>query len=306
MNCVALFSGTSNLALAKEVARLLGLKLGKLQISRFPDDETYCRFEECVEGKHVCILQSTCKPGNENLMELLVVVDAAKHSGASKITVVVPYYGYARQDRQSKPGEPVTAALVAKMLKAAGANSIITVDLHSKAVEKALKMQKIHLHAYTVLVDFFRRKKIKNLCVVAPDKGALKNARRFAKLLGAKTAWIEKTRISATEVKTAQIHGKVKDFDCIILDDIISTAGTICEGAKLLKRNGARNVYVAATHGIFAGEAIKRLNAAPIKEVVVTNTISQDLNKKRLKKLKVVSIAQPLSFAIKKISKIEK
>ncbi|MCD6247080.1 MAG: ribose-phosphate pyrophosphokinase [Candidatus Diapherotrites archaeon] len=303
MSKLLLFSGTSNFKLAKKVARELNIKLGKLAISRFPDNETYCRFEEAVEGKRVFIIQSTCNPGNEKLMELLIIIDAAKRSKAKHITAVIPYYGYARQDRQVKPGEPISAALVAKLLKCAGADSIITMDLHSKAVEKAIRMRKVHLHALPVIIEYFKRKKHKDTCVVAPDKGALKSAKMQAKMLKANVAYIEKRRVSAHEVVAQQIVGNVQGKNCIIIDDIISTAGTICEAAKALKKAGAKNIYVAATHGVFAGRALQKLSRAPIKEVVVTDTIPQEENKKRLKKLKVLSVAKLFANAIKELVK---
>ncbi|MEM4598431.1 MAG: ribose-phosphate pyrophosphokinase [Candidatus Diapherotrites archaeon] len=300
---VLLVAGNSNPELAREMAKCMKTKLGKLSFSRFPDFESYCRFEEPPTDKHVFIIQSTHCPANENLMELLIAIDAAKNSGAKKVTAVIPYYGYARQDRQAKPGEPVTAALVAKLLKSAGADSIITMDLHSKAVEKAIKMKKVHLHAYPALAEFFKKRNIKNLCIVAPDKGALRNAKRYAKALGAKTAFIEKKRKSATEVEAMSISRDVNGLNCLIIDDIISTAGTICEGASMLKSLGARGIYVAATHGVLAGKAIEKLKEATIKEVIVTNTIPQGDNKRRLKKLRVVSVAKLFSDAINAMSK---
>ncbi|MCD6478445.1 MAG: ribose-phosphate pyrophosphokinase, partial [Candidatus Diapherotrites archaeon] len=205
-----LFSGTSNPRLARKIARKLNTKCGKLVISRFPDNETYCRFDEAVEGKHVFIIQSTNSPANEHLMELLIIIDAAKRSKARHITAVIPYYGYARQDRQVKPGEPVSAALVANLLKCAGANAIITMDLHSRAVEKSLRLRKKHLHALPVIIEYFKKKKLKDVCVVAPDRGALKSARKQARLLKAKIAHIEKTRITAQKVVANRIAGDVR------------------------------------------------------------------------------------------------
>jgi len=301
-NKIKIFSGTSNPEIAKKISACLGSKLGKLTISRFPDNETYCRFEEEIKGEHIFIIQPTCNPANENLIELLVISDAAKRSGARTITAVLPYYGYARQDRQSKPGEPITAALVAKLLKASGVNSVIVMDLHSKAVEGALKMKKIHLHALPVIVKYFRRKKLKDLCVVAPDRGALRNARKQARLLKAGVAWIDKRRLAASKVLVQKIVGNVKEKNCVIIDDIISTASTICEVSRFLKNAGAKNIYVAATHGVFAGQAIKKLSRAPIKEVVVTDTIPQQNTKKRLKKLKVLSVAELFARAIERIA----
>ncbi|MCX8190471.1 MAG: ribose-phosphate pyrophosphokinase [Candidatus Diapherotrites archaeon] len=292
----------SNVDIAKEIAKCMKAKLGKLSFSKFPDFESYCKFGEQLSGRHVFIVQSTCCPANENLMELLIAIDAARSSGAKRITAVIPYYGYARQDRQSKPGEPITAALVAKLLKAAGADSIITMDLHSKAVEKAIKVNKTHLHAYPAIASYFKAKKIRNLCIVAPDKGALKNAKLYAKALGAKTAFIEKKRKSATEVEAMSISSNINGLNCLIIDDIISTAGTICESAAMLKKLGAENIYVAATHGVLAGKAIQKLKKAPIKEVVVTNTIPQEQNKRKLKKLKIVSVAKLFCKAIRRES----
>ncbi|MEM0360682.1 MAG: ribose-phosphate pyrophosphokinase [Candidatus Diapherotrites archaeon] len=298
MENIVVLSGNANLELARETAKNCGLKLGKLAIEKFPDLETYARIDTPLKQKKVFIIQPTCTPANEHLIELLLAADAAKRAGAKKIIAVMPYYGYARQDRKVKEGEPVSAQLFSILLKSAGVNEFIAMDLHSRAVEKFLK-PKAHLHALPIIAQYFKSKKIKDLVVVAPDKGALKNVKKQAKALNAKIAAISKKRLSGSQVVAEKIEGEIRGKNCVIIDDIISTAGTMCEAIKILKSNGAQNVYVAATHGVLAGKAIERLKSAPVKEVIVTNTIPQKEHKKELKKLRVLSIAPLLAQAIK-------
>ncbi|MFH1234310.1 MAG: ribose-phosphate pyrophosphokinase, partial [Candidatus Diapherotrites archaeon] len=300
MKNAAILSGNANLGLAGETAKKCGAKLGKVHIEKFPDLETYARIGEPVKGKKVFIIQPTSTPANEHLAELLLLADAARRAGASKIVAVMPYYGYARQDRKVKEGEPVSAQLFAGLLRKAGVDEFIAMDLHSRAVEKFLR-PKAHLHALPVIAGYFKSKRIRDLVVVAPDKGALKNVKMQAKALGAKIAAISKKRISGSQVIAEKIEGNIKGKNCVIIDDIISTAGTMCEAVRMLKSNGAASVYVAATHGVLAGKAIERLKAAPVKEVIVTNTIPQAGHKKALKKLRVLSVAPVLAEAMKRI-----
>ncbi len=295
---IAVFYGSANPALGREVAKALRKKPGKLKIEKFPDGETYCRFDEDIRGKHAFIVQSVCPPVSENFVELLLILDAAKRMKPKKLTAVIPYYGYARQDRITKKGEPVSAQLAARAIKLAGADAAFALDLHSKAVEKFLKPKK-HLHALPALAKYFRKKKIKKLVVVAPDYGALKNARKQARVLGAKVAVIGKKRLSGKKVAMEGIRGNVQGKNCVIIDDIISTGGTMAQAIRALKKHGAENVYVAATHGLFVGPCIKRLNAAKPKEIIATNSIPQSENRKKLKRLRVVSIAPLLAKAIK-------
>ncbi len=295
---IVVFSGSANPLLGKEIAKKAKAKLGNLKIEKFPDGESYCRFDEDIAGKKVFIIQSVCPPVSENLVELLLILDAAKRMKPKKLIVIIPYYGYARQDRIVKKGEPVSAQLVARAIKLAGADGVIALDLHSKAVEKFLKPKK-HLKALPTIAAYFRKKKIKKLVVVAPDYGALKNAKKQAKVLKAKTAVIKKKRLSGKKVKMEGIEGNVHGKNCVIIDDIISTGGTMAQAIRLLKKHGAENVYAAATHGLFVGPCIKRLNAAKPKEIIVTNSIPQKEHCKKLKKLKVVSIASLLAKEIK-------
>lgn len=301
MKKYTVFSGSANPSLARETAKKLGKKLGKLKIQKFPDMETYVRIDEDVAGKKVFFIQPTCTPGNEYLIELLLIADAARRAKARKIIAVIPYYGYARQDRAVKNGEPVSAQLFASLLRRAGVDEFIAMDLHSHAVEKYLKPRK-HLHALPVIAEYFRKKGIKRLVVVAPDFGALKNARRQARLLKAKTAVIKKKRLSGRKVAMAGIQGDVRGKNCVIIDDIISTGGTMVQAIKALKKFGAENVYIAATHGVFAGPCVKRLNATKPREIIVTNSIPQKEHGKSLKRLRVLSVAPLLAEAIKKVA----
>ena len=301
MGSYAIFSGSANRQLARETAKRLRKKPGKLKTQKFPDLETYARIDEPVAGKKVFLLQPTCTPGNEHLIELLLMADAARRGKARKIIAVIPYYGYARQDRRVKEGEPVSAQLFAKLLRSAGVSEFIAMDLHSPIVEAFLKPRK-HLHALPVIAAYFRKKKIRNLVVVAPDKGAAKNARKQARALKAKVAVVHKKRITGAKVVAEKIQGNIRGKNCVIIDDIISTAGTMSEAVRMLKKKGAANVYVAATHGVLAGKAISRLKGAPVKEVIVTNTIPQAEHRNKLKKLKVLSVAPLLAEAIKKMA----
>jgi len=297
-SAVAVFSGSANPALGRETAKAAKKKLGKLKIEKFPDGETYCRFDENLKGKKAFIVQSVCPPVSENLVELLIILDAAKRQRPKKLTAVIPYYGYARQDRATKKGEPVSAQLAARAIKLAGADAIIAMDLHSKAVEKFVKPKK-HVRALPAIAQYFRKKKIKKLVVVAPDYGALKNARKQARVLKAKVAVIKKKRLTGKKVAMHGIEGNVKGKNCVIIDDIISTGGTMAQAIRALKKFGAENVYIAATHGLFVGPCIKRLNSAKPREIIVTNSIPQKENKKHLRGLKTVSVAKLLAKEIK-------
>ncbi len=320
MSGFAVFSGNANKELAGQVVKELGVKLGRLKTEKFPDNETYVRIEEDVEGKNVFIIQPTCNPANENLVELFLIADAAKRAKARKIIAVIPYFGYARQDRIVREGEPISAQLFAGLLRKAGVNEVVAMDLHSSAVEKFIrpethlhalpkiqsylerKQAKKHLHALPVIADYLKKKGLKNLVVVSPDLGALKNATEQARVLNADIAVIHKKRISGSRVIAEKIEGDIRGKNCVIIDDIISTAGTMSQAIGILKKLGAKNVFVAATHGVLAGKAIARLNKAPVKEVIVTNTIPQKEHRKKLKKLKVLSVAPLLASAISKMA----
>jgi len=318
MKAFTVFSGNANIDLAREIAKELGTKLGKLSIENFPDKETYVRVESNVKNKNVFIVQPTSEPANDHMIELLLIADAAERAGAKKIIAIIPYYGYARQDRVVKDGEPVSAELFARLLRKSGVDHIIAMDLHSKAVERFLKPDthlhalpkirsrlernkpEINLRALPVIAEYIKRQKIKDLVVVSPDAGALKNAKEQARVLGAGVALITKKRISGSKVKAQSIEGNISGKNCVIIDDIISTAGTMSEAIKMLKRHGAKNVYIAATHGVLVGKAIQRLRKVPVKEVIVTNTIPQKEHKKLLPKLKVLSVAPFIARVLKK------
>ncbi len=297
---LAIITGSSNTLLAEKIAKYLNIELSSMEISHFKDGEVYVRIEENVRGKDVFIIQPTSKDVNYNLMELAIIIDAVKRSSAKRITAVIPYYGYARQDRQAKPQEPITAKLVANLIATSGAGRVLTLDLHSDQIEGFFDIPVDHLHASELLVEYFVSKKLKNLCIIAPDTGAAKKTRRVGKMLNAPIAIIDKRRVKHNEVEEMTVVGEVKGKNCIILDDMIDTAGTVSEAAKALKKQGALDIYVAATHGIFSEPAIERLSDKSIKEIIVTDSINQ-IEKKLSEKFKVLSVANLFAEAINTI-----
>jgi len=293
-----LFSGRSNPQLAEQIAAYLKKKLGKLTIKQFSDEELYVKIDENIRGRDVYLIQSTCKPANDNLMELLMLIDAARRASAGRITAVIPYYGYARQDRKVKSREAITARLVANLLEKAGTGRVMTVDLHSGQIQGFFNVPLDNLSGFPLLIDYVKSKKLKNLAVVAPDAGAAKNVTKIAKALNSPLAIINKSRPKENVAEALNIIGDVKGKQCVIFDDMIDTAGTISVGAKALKKEGATKVIVCATHGIFSGPAIERIEEAPFDEVVVTDSIPANGNKS--KKIKVLSIAKLVGEAIRR------
>ncbi len=297
-----LFSGSSNIPLARELAGILNWPLGKIVLSKFSDGETYVNVADNVADKNVFVLQSCSHPCNENLMELLIIIDAIKQSKPTKITAILPFFAYRRQEKSTKAGESITARLVARLLETAGADKIITIDIHTDKILDFFKIKAQNLEATPLFAGHFKKLDVKNLVVMAPDRGALTDAKRFAKKIGAQVAWAEKRRGKRHDKITSMVfHGDVGKKNVLIIDDEINTAGTLCEAARLLKKSGARNIYAACTHPVFSGAAISRLKNSPIKEVIATNTIwlSPEKTQPLAKKIKILSIAPILASAIK-------
>ncbi len=300
-----IFSGSSNPALASEVCRYLEIPVGGAKINRFPDGEKVIRVEDDVRGRDCFVLQSTCEPVDDHLVELLIYLDCLRRASAKRITAVIPYFGYARQDRKDEGRVPITAKLVANLITIAGADRVLAIDLHAKQLQGFFDIPVDHLTGELVLNKYFRDKKINNLTVVSPDVGNMKIAARYAEHLGGELAIVYKKRVSGSEVEANEMIGEVEGRNILMCDDIIATAGTMCRAADLLKERGAEKIYVAATHGIFALQALERLAEAPIEEVVVTDTIPSSEQAKKVDIVKVLSVASMLGEAIKRIHRNE-
>ncbi len=300
-----IFSGSSNPALAGAVCKYLGIPVGGAKISRFPDGEKLIRIEDDVRGRDCFVVQSTCKPVDEHLIELLIYLDCLRRASAKRITAVVPYFGYARQDRKDEGRVPITAKLVANLVATAGAARVLAIDLHAHQLQGFFDIPVDHLTGELVLSRYFRDKKIDNLTVVSPDVGNIKTAARYASHLGGDLAIVHKKRVSGDCVRADELIGDVKGCNVLMCDDIIATAGTVCSAAELVKQRGCKKIYVGATHGVFAGEALKRLEAAPMDEVVVTDTIPLTEEVKKFGRIKVLSAASMLGEAIKRIHRDE-
>ncbi|MDI6786056.1 MAG: ribose-phosphate pyrophosphokinase [bacterium] len=295
-----IFSGNSNRKLAEEICDYLFIPLCDVEVSSFSDGETFVQINENVRGADVYIIQSTCPPVNQNLMELLIMIDAVRRSSARRITAVIPYYGYARQDRKVQPRVPITSKLVANLITTAGARRVLSMDLHAGQIQGFFDIPVDHLYAAPVLIDYFKDKKIDNLVIVSPDAGGVERVRAFAKRLKASIAIIDKRRIDTNKAEVMNIIGEIKNKNLIILDDIIDTGGTIVKAISALKNQGAKDVYVACTHPVFSGKAIERLSKAEIKEIVVTNTLPLE---KQAKNTNIISlsVAKLLGEAINRI-----
>ena len=298
------FSGRANPALAQEICANINIDQGDCRFSTFPDGEFHCKIED-VRGRDVFIVQPTCPSVNDNLMELLIMIDTCLRASAERITAVVPYYGYARQDRKDEGRVPITAKLVANMITRAGADRVLAMDLHAAQIQGFFDVPVDHLYAGSVLNEHFLSLEIpqEDIVIVSPDEGSIKRAVGHAKRLGGELAILDKRRISAnTVVQENIIGGPVEGKVALMFDDMISTAGSICSAAKLVKSKGAREIHVAASHGVFAGKAIERLKEAPVDSIVVTNSIPVSPEKaKQLPNLKVLSIAPMLGEAIRRI-----
>ncbi len=300
-----MFAGNSNPALVKEMCDCLGVEQGDALVSMFSDSEIRVQINENVRGKDVFVCQSCCDPVNQHLMELLLMLDALKRSSAYRITAVIPYYGYGRQDRKDQPRVPISAKLVADLITTAGADRVLTMDLHAGQIQGFFNIPVDHLYASPVLLEYVAHRGDQGLVVVSPDAGGVERARAFAKRLQASLAIIDKRREGPNESQVMHIIGEVAGRDALLLDDMIDTAGTIAQGAQACIEHGARRVWSACTHPVLSGQALDRLNASRLEEVVVTNTIPLNGKDRRCAKLKVLSVASLLAEAIKRIHEEE-
>ncbi len=301
MNALKVFSGTANRPLAEAIAKHLGKTLGDAPITRFPDGELFIKINEDVRGQDIFVIQPTCHPHNDNLMELLLFIDAAHRASAERITAVIPYYGYARQDRKDEGRVPISAKLVANMLEAAGADRVLTVHLHAYQIQGFFDIPVDHLLPEPVFTEYYQGLHLPDLTVVSPDVGNVKTARVYAERLGGGLAIVDKERLSGSDVRTGALIGTVDGRNVLMIDDMITSGGTITKAAKLLKEHGARDIYVAATHPVFCGDAVERLRASPIKTITVTDTIPLAPEVARLGIIRQLSLADLLGEAIDRI-----
>jgi len=300
MDKMVVFSGTANKKLSEKISKSLKIKLGELTVSRFSDGEIGVKVYENVRGKDVFIIQPTCPPVNENLTELLIVLDALRRASAYRITAVIPYFGYARQDRKDQPRVPITAKLVANILDSAGANRVLTLDLHAGQIQGFFDIPVDHLYGINTIVDYFKKTKANNLVIVSPDVGGIKLARAYAKRFKAGLAIVDKRRNTPESTEVMHILGEVKGKNVIIVDDIVATGSSLVEAAKALKIAGAKKIFAAITHGILSNNAVGKINKSCIDRLVITDSIPLDKNKKS-KKIKVVSVGSLFAEAIKRI-----
>lgn len=294
-----IFTGNSNRNLAEEICRYLKVPLGEATVGTFSDGEIMVQINENVRGKDVFVVQSFSNPVNKHIMELLIMIDAFKRASAYRITAVIPYYGYARQDRKVQPRVPISAKLIADLITVAGADRALTIDLHVGQIQGFFNIPVDNLFATPVMLEYLNTKGLQDLVVVSPDAGGVERARAFAKKLKASLAIIDKRREGVNVSVVMNIIGDVKDRDTLLLDDMIDTGGTITQGAEAIKKAGARRIFVAATHAVLSGSSIDRLNASVIEEVIVTNTIPLEGKDKACKKITALSIASLLGEAIR-------
>ncbi len=294
------FAGTHNRDLSEDISRHLGVELGNIKISAFSNGEIYVRYLESVRGADIFLVQTMCRPVNAALMELLIMIDAAKRASARSITAVIPHYGYARQDKKSAAREPITAKLVADLLTTAGADRVIAMDLHQGQIQGFFNQPVNHLTALPILADYFQGLNLSECVVVSPDVGRVKVCKKLADMLGANLAIMHKGRPEHNIAEITHVIGDVEGKNCIIADDMIDTAGSVSEGARALVNKGAQGVWVAATHGIFSSPAFDRVDAAPIEEVVVTNTLPIPLEQQH-GKIRVLSVAPLFARAIQNV-----
>jgi ribose-phosphate pyrophosphokinase len=295
------FSGSAHPELTREIAAFLGIKVGQARLRRFPDSEVSFQIDENIRGTDVFVVQPTCSPVDQHIMEMLVMIDAFRRSSAARITAVIPYYGYARQDRKDKPRVPISAKLVANILSAAGTNRVLTMDLHKAQIQGFFDIPVDHLFAAPVIIDYLSRLDHPKVTLVSPDAGGAERARAYAKRLGAELAIIDKRRTDDGTAEVMNVIGDVEGRTCILQDDIIDTAGTITKGASALKENGAERVFACAVHGVLSGPAIERIQKSPIDQLIVTNTIPLSSTAAACKKIVVLSVARLLGQAIKSI-----
>jgi len=305
MNGLRIFSGNSNKSLAESVCSCFDLPLGKATVSTFSDGEIQLEIQENVRGMDVFIVQSTCMPGNQHMMELLIMIDAFKRASAERITAVMPYYGYARQDRKVAPRAPISAKLIADLLTTAGASRVLTIDLHAGQIQGFFNIPVDNLFAAPVFVSHFKEKyKNEELVIVSPDAGGVERARSYAKLLGgASLAIIDKRRLRPNEAEVMNIIGDIEGKNTLIVDDMVDTAGTLCSAAKALRSRGAKSVSACCTHAVFSGKAVERIKDSCLEEMTITDTVPLNAEGQKLKKIKVLSIAELFAEAIKRIHK---
>jgi len=300
-HAIKVFSGNAHPALAREICEQLNVPLGQAYVGRFPDGEVRLQILENVRGADVFVIQPTCRQVNDNLMELLILMDAFRRASAQRITAVIPYYGYARQDRKDRPRVPISSKVVADLLTSAGADRVLALDLHAGQIQGFFNIPVDHLYATPVTVNYFRKLKLKNLVIVSPDPGGVERARSFAKKMKAPLAIIDKRREDAHVVEMFNVIGDVVGKTCLIVDDMIDTGGTLVRGAQALLDKGAEKVFACCTHGVFAGDAINKINASRLEQVVTTNSIPLTPEGGKCSKIKVLSVARLLAEAIRSI-----
>jgi len=296
-----IFSGTANEALADEVCTFLGMTRGQALVTRFSDGEAYAQIQENVRGADVFVMQPTCRPVDEHLMELLLMIDALKRASARRITAVVPYYGYSRQDRKDKPRAPISAKVVADLLTTAGADRALIIDPHAPQIQGFFNIPVDHLFASPVLVDHFRKLNLPNLTVVSPDAGGVERARFFAKKMEAALAIVDKRRVEMNVAEVMHVIGDVNGRTCLVIDDLIDTAGTLVKTAAALMKNGASKIYACASHPVLSGDAVENISQSHFSDVVVTNTIPLSEAARKEPKIRVLSIAGLIGRAIQSI-----
>ena len=296
-----IFSGRAHPALSQEICTYLGLPLGQLTLYNFSDGENYCQIDENVRGADVFVVQPTSSPVNDHVMELLILLDAFRRSSASRITAVMPYFGYARQDKKDKPRVPIAAKLMADLLTASGADRILTMDLHTAQIQGFFNIPVDHLFAAPVLLDAIRKLELKDLVIVSPDVGGVARARAIGKRLGASLAIIDKRRSGKNESEVLNVVGDVEDRNVLILDDIVDTAGTLAQAEEALRRHGALKTFAAAVHGVLSGPALERIEASEVETLLVTNTIPVEGAIARCPRIRSLSVAPLLGEAIQRI-----
>ena len=299
-NHLLVFSGNANRKLALDICKYLKIELGNASLDTFSDGEIHLKINENVRGHDVFVVQPTAYPSNTNLMELLIMIDALRRASAQRITAVLPYFGYARQDRKDQPRVPITAKLVANLLTVAGADRVLTIDLHAGQIQGFFDIPLDHLFAFTIFMEYIKKLKLKSMVIVTPDVGGIKTARAYAKRLKCGLAIVDKRRVNDKEAEVMHIMGDVKNKHAVIVDDMVATAGSLVEATEAIKKQGALDVYAAITHPVLCGPAIERIKKSKIKELVVTDTIPISKNK-MIGKIKVLSVAQLLGEAIKRI-----
>lgn len=298
---IRVFSGNASRTLSQSICSILGIQMGAADVKRFSDGESAVDIKESIRGKDIFLIQSTYQPANENLMELLVMLDAVKRASATRITAVIPYFGYARQDRKASPRAPITAKLVANLLTVAGADRVLTMDLHAGQIQGFFDIPLDNLYSRPVMLDYLKDRYKENLVIVSPDAGGVERARSLAKALEADLAIIDKRRQRANESEVMNIIGDVKGKNCLLVDDMVDTAGTLTHAAAALAEKGAKRVSACCTHAVLSGPAIERINASPIEEMIVTDSIPLRGSAVDCGKITVLSVAPLLAEAIKRI-----